>query len=103
MCSVSNVEMKRALPSEEITTGNVMLSDVLSLFSTLLNNNVTPGKESLTARSVLQANMYAQMDKRNASKGTSQAIKPQQSQGFSFLFVFVIGILGILIGYFMSP
>ncbi|CAM6114009.1 unnamed protein product [Calypogeia fissa] len=48
------------------------------------------------------ANMVAQMDKRNASKGAPQALKPQQ-QGFSFLFLFIVGILGILVGYFMSP
>ncbi|BBN04409.1 hypothetical protein MPTK1_3g04340 [Marchantia polymorpha subsp. ruderalis] len=48
-------------------------------------------------------NMVAVMDKRNAGKGSSQAVKGQQSQGFSFLFVFIVGILGILVGYFMSP
>ncbi|KAL3692839.1 hypothetical protein R1sor_006490 [Riccia sorocarpa] len=48
-------------------------------------------------------NMVATAEKRNAGKGSSQASKSQQAQGFSFLFVFIVGILGILVGYFMSP
>ncbi|KAL2635133.1 hypothetical protein R1flu_006612 [Riccia fluitans] len=48
-------------------------------------------------------NMVASAEKRNAGKGSSQVSKSQQSQGFSFLFVFIVGILGILVGYFMSP